>query len=134
MMYTVAAVPALVGPIIAGHLVTQYGDFITVQMWSGINLMLSAFCMLVSRWYLPCCDGERVGTKLARMVGREPRFSEKGKENDVSDNETECGNTLEGISQATTRVPSAMVSRQVSGDKLRMIDTNGLVVGSDRNV
>ena len=58
MMYSFAAIPALLGPIIAGHLVTVYSDYITVQMWAGTNLFLSFVCMVVARWYLPCADGE----------------------------------------------------------------------------
>lgn len=57
MMYSFAAIPALLGPIIAGHLVTVYSDYITVQMWAGTNLFLSFVCMVVARWYLPCADG-----------------------------------------------------------------------------
>ncbi|KAF1949790.1 MFS general substrate transporter [Byssothecium circinans] len=58
MMYTVAAIPSLTGPIIAGHLVSEYRTYITVQMWSGTNLLLSAICMLLARWYLPLRDGQ----------------------------------------------------------------------------
>ncbi|PVH90981.1 MFS general substrate transporter [Periconia macrospinosa] len=53
MMYTFAAIPSLAGPIIAGHLVSRYETYITVQMWAGINLALSAVCMFVARLYLP---------------------------------------------------------------------------------
>ena len=58
MMYSCAAIPALLGPVIAGHLITSYYTYITVQMWSGANLFLSFVCMVVARWYLPCFDGE----------------------------------------------------------------------------
>ena len=52
MMYTFAAIPALTGPVISGHLITQYNTYITVQMWSGATLMISCICMIISRWYL----------------------------------------------------------------------------------
>lgn len=66
MMYSFAAVPALLGPIIAGHLITKYNTYITVQMWSGANLFLSFVCMVVARWYLPCFDGESFAHHLSR--------------------------------------------------------------------
>ncbi|KAB8339045.1 hypothetical protein FH972_021981 [Carpinus fangiana] len=53
MMYTAAAIPALVGPVIAGHLITEYSNnYLTVQLWSGFCLFLAALCMLLSRIYL----------------------------------------------------------------------------------
>ncbi|KAF2470473.1 MFS general substrate transporter [Lindgomyces ingoldianus] len=70
MMYSAAAIPSLVGPVVVGHLVTEYSTYITVQCWSGACLFISALCMLTARWYLPCTDGELVGVKLARWVGR----------------------------------------------------------------
>lgn len=51
MMYTCAAVFALTGPVIAGHLITEYSTFLTVQMWSGGNMMLSAMCMICAFYF-----------------------------------------------------------------------------------
>ena len=54
MMYTVAAPFALTGPVIAGYLLRSYGhmeSFLTVQLWSGICLFLSATCMIVAIYY-----------------------------------------------------------------------------------
>lgn len=134
MMYSVAAVPALAGPVIAGHLVTVYSNYITVQAWSGANLMVSAACMLVARWYLPCCDGERVGTKIAKLMGKHVEASEeKVKEREggnESDTDVEFANVT---SQATTCVPSRFVSRQTSDEKVDAL-RRGAVLGSDRNV
>ena len=45
MMYTAAAPFALVGPVITGHLVTEYETYLGVQIWSGMCLLLSAICM-----------------------------------------------------------------------------------------
>lgn len=45
MMYSTAGIPALIGPIIAGHLISEYGTFLTVQLWSGACIFLSAACM-----------------------------------------------------------------------------------------
>lgn len=45
MMYTAAAPFALVGPVIAGHLVSEYETYLGVQIWSGVCLLLSAICM-----------------------------------------------------------------------------------------
>ncbi|EFQ87132.1 hypothetical protein PTT_17489 [Pyrenophora teres f. teres 0-1] len=68
MMYTFAAIPALTGPVIAGHLITKYNSYITVQMWSGTNLMLSCFCMIISRWNLPCDNGEHAKDAVMRAM------------------------------------------------------------------
>ncbi|KAF2500722.1 MFS general substrate transporter [Lophium mytilinum] len=59
MMYSGAAVPALAGPVIAGALIQHYRDYITVQMWSGACLVLSAACMGVARYHLPSRGGLR---------------------------------------------------------------------------
>ncbi|KAF2459343.1 major facilitator superfamily domain-containing protein [Lineolata rhizophorae] len=48
MMYTIAAIPALLGPLIAGQLVTSFNSYRTVQIWSGICLGASAACMFAS--------------------------------------------------------------------------------------
>ncbi|KAH7378786.1 major facilitator superfamily domain-containing protein [Pyrenochaeta sp. MPI-SDFR-AT-0127] len=111
MMYTFAAIPALTGPVIAGHLITKYG-YITVQMWSGTNLMLSFVCMLVARWYLPCNDQQNVLGKLTNMLGRHGQTI-RGKD---------IGSPDDALSQAPTRVPSNTPSRQGSFEKLdRMV-------------
>ncbi|KAK0290543.1 pre-rRNA processing [Friedmanniomyces endolithicus] len=51
MMYSIASLPALVGPLIAGHLITQFGTFLAVQLWSGGCLMASTACMGVCIYY-----------------------------------------------------------------------------------
>lgn len=131
MMYSFAAIPALTGPVIAGHLVTQYSTYITVHMWAGANLMLSALCMLMARWHLPCADGEHVSVKLAHLMGRRPSssFDDKGKES-----ETDYDNAMAAISQATTRIPSEFPSRDASGSKLNTLAVPEAVLGSDRRV
>lgn len=49
MMYSCAAVFALTGPVIAGHLITEFAnDFRTVQLWSGACMFISACCMGMS--------------------------------------------------------------------------------------
>ena len=46
MMYSSAALFALTGPVIAGHLISYYdGNYLTVQCWSGVCLFLSSACM-----------------------------------------------------------------------------------------
>jgi MCP family monocarboxylic acid transporter-like MFS transporter 10 len=131
MMYSIAAIPALTGPIIGGYLVTHFNTYIGVQMWSGSSLFISALCMLVARWYLPCADGERVGAKATRMLGCKSLSSEKGK--DISDGETEYGATLTGFSRATTRVSSVAPSRRASESKLNTEGSEPMK-GSDQNV
>ncbi|KAI7085089.1 MFS general substrate transporter [Hortaea werneckii] len=52
MMYSAAGIFALTGPLIAGHLISAYGNnFLTVQLWSGACMMLSAGCMAVAIIY-----------------------------------------------------------------------------------
>jgi MCP family monocarboxylic acid transporter-like MFS transporter 10 len=99
MMYTFAAIPALTGPVIAGHLITQYNTYITVQMWSGATLMMSCICMAVSRWYLPCDNGGHAKTEFVRRMSR----SETTEKRKASDTAVSSPNAL---SQAPTRVPS----------------------------
>jgi MCP family monocarboxylic acid transporter-like MFS transporter 10 len=51
MMYTMTSLFALTGPVIAGHLVSYYGNaYIAVQLWSGTCLLLSATCLLAAIW------------------------------------------------------------------------------------
>jgi MFS family permease len=51
LLYTCAAPFALTGPVIAGHLITEYGgNYLTVQLWSGICLLLSAVLMALAIW------------------------------------------------------------------------------------
>jgi MCP family monocarboxylic acid transporter-like MFS transporter 10 len=110
MMYSFAAIPALTGPVIAGHLISKYNTYITLQMFSGFNLFLSLICMLLSRWYLRCENGETVRTKFTRMIGRgDDSATEKGKQSDVD--------SPERLSQAHTHVQSEMPSRQESNEK-----------------
>lgn len=114
MMYTFAAIPALTGPVIAGHLISYYNTYITVQMWSGANLMLSFMCMLVARWYLPWVNGQSTAVEVARLLGKDVKpLQEKRKSSE--DTAVEAPETL---SQAPTRVTSAMPSRQASSDGL----------------
>jgi MCP family monocarboxylic acid transporter-like MFS transporter 10 len=51
MMYTAAAPFALVGPVIAGHLVTEYNSYLGVQIWSGMCLLLSAMFMALAVFF-----------------------------------------------------------------------------------
>jgi len=118
MMYSVAAIPSLVGPVVAGHLVTEYERYITVQMWSGISLLLSAMCMIVARWYLPFYNGESVKTKYT-SARAEKRSRQKSTGTDVgilSDTDVETS-----MSQAPTRVPSHTASRTVSDEKVNTL-------------
>jgi MCP family monocarboxylic acid transporter-like MFS transporter 10 len=101
MMYSIAAIPSLVGPIIAGHLISKYNTYITVQVWSGTMLILSVCCMCVSRWYLPLRNGDH-----ARSIVQ----SKYRKSNEL--------NTVEGLSRCTTmRAASSNTSGRVSNEK-----------------
>ena len=118
MMYSFAAIPALTGPVIAGHMITKYNNYLTLQMWSGFCLFFSFVCMVLARWFLPCEDGEMVRTKLARMTGRHAHSdSEMGNKGEVG--------SPDRLSQAPTRTPSELPSRRMSGEK---VDQPGRVV------
>lgn len=114
MMYSFAALPALVGPIVAGHLVSRYETYITVQMWSGTCLLISFTCMLVSRWYLPCKDGDTLPLKLARTFDRSDTEA-------IKEEQRRAAGSVgypEALSQAQTRVPSIVPSPEASSEKL----------------
>lgn len=64
MMYTAAGIPSLIGPVIAGHLITEYGSFLTVQLWSGACIFLSAVCMACSIY---CRQKAKKVPALSRM-------------------------------------------------------------------
>lgn len=52
MMYSSSAIFALTGPVIAGHLITDFNqNYITVQVWSGGCMFLSALCMATAIYY-----------------------------------------------------------------------------------
>ncbi|KAL1630896.1 hypothetical protein SLS56_004709 [Neofusicoccum ribis] len=51
MMYTAAGIPSLIGPIIAGSLISKFDTYLTVQLWSGACLLLSTACMAVTVLY-----------------------------------------------------------------------------------
>lgn len=73
MMYTCAAVFALTGPVIAGHLITKYSTYVTVQVWSGGNMFLSALCMCCAVYFKRRDDGtssmRRVFSTATTVVG-----------------------------------------------------------------
>lgn len=114
MMYFFAGVPALTGPLVAGHLITEYKSYITVQMWSGTCLVLCFCCMLMARWYLPWANQSTTKEELAQLInkmrGREPSRKER--------KESESTLVDRPFSQAPTRVPSALPSPNASLDKL----------------
>lgn len=112
MMYTFAGIPALTGPLIAGHLITKYNTYITVQMWSGTTLMLSCFCMIMSRWHLPTDKGEHARDAVARRLSK-AETTEKRRVSDAPES------SPDPLSQAPTRVPSNAASRHVSSDTIR---------------
>ena len=107
MMYSFAAIPALLGPVIAGHLITEYNTYITVQMWSGANLFLSFVCMVVARWYLPCFDGESFESHLSRK-----HASTKEKLRLGSDASAVGSVSPSNVSQAPICAPITMPSRE----------------------
>ncbi|KAF1977163.1 MFS general substrate transporter [Bimuria novae-zelandiae CBS 107.79] len=115
MMYSVAAVPALIGPLIAGHLVTEYSDYLTVQLWSAVSLTLSATCMVMARWHLPCEDGAHVSTHIWRFFGKHDKAEAAEKRRP---SRATVDSTSRILSRSATRVNSEAVSRRVSQEKI----------------
>ncbi|KAH9879811.1 hypothetical protein J1614_001835 [Plenodomus biglobosus] len=115
MMYFFAGVPALAGPLIAGHLITRYNTYLTVQLWSGACLVVCFCCMIVARWYLPLTNGSTCKVELSRFFNRKqdglPRKERKGSQTTMVD-------AHEALSQAPTRVVSTMPSREGSSEKI----------------
>jgi MFS family permease len=67
MMYTIAAPFSLTGPVIAGHLISEYNDnFLTVQMWSGICLFLSSLCIGAAIYCMRYQDQKESGLPRVR--------------------------------------------------------------------
>lgn len=84
MMYTAAAIPSLTGPVIAGHLVQRYNkNYLTIQLWSGFCLLLSAICMGIGRLYV----GRGVAVTKTWMSRVSQRFgSPESEMSDVNEN------------------------------------------------
>ncbi|KAK6530353.1 hypothetical protein TWF694_003709 [Orbilia ellipsospora] len=51
MMYTVSSVFALTGPVVAANLIVKHENYLTVQVWSGLCLFLSAVSICVAYYY-----------------------------------------------------------------------------------
>jgi len=93
MMYTVAAPFALTGPVIAGHLITEYDTYVTVQLWSGCSLFIAAICLTLGVWELHKMELRRSpSTATARSVTstlvalEKDDASQKGSPGDNRDN------------------------------------------------
>lgn len=69
MMYSLSAVAALTGPVIAGYLISEYETYLTVQLWSGTCLFLSAVCMTIAIFYREKAMRHEQGM-MARMMRR----------------------------------------------------------------
>lgn len=123
MLYTGAAIPSLTGPVIVGHLISRYDNYLTVQIWSGVCLMLSAACMAVARFYLPCQDGAST-IAIFKIWAREKARMAKGA----------CGKGGGGIrvvGQAPTRVGSQAPSQTASTEKVGGVSQAPTRVGSE---
>ncbi|CAK4023015.1 MFS general substrate transporter [Lecanosticta acicola] len=70
MMYSCASVWGLTGPLIAGHLITHYKTYLTVQMWAGACMFLSATCMAIGIWCRRRSDKARAAAKTDATPAR----------------------------------------------------------------
>jgi MFS family permease len=66
LMYTCAAPFALAGPVIAGHLISKYDTYLSIQMWSGFCLLISAAAMATAIWSRRDDDSLRMGRAKSR--------------------------------------------------------------------
>lgn len=67
MMYSCAAVPALIGPPVAGYLIEKYdNNYLTIQLFSGGCLFVSC-ALCVSSWL---CMETSQGADKFRAMGR----------------------------------------------------------------
>jgi MCP family monocarboxylic acid transporter-like MFS transporter 10 len=128
MMYSVAAIPALIGPLVAGHLVTEYSTYITVQLWSAISLTLSALCMIVARWYLPTVEGTHISTHLYRLFGKHDKADDAEKRRPSRATVDSTNPLNESLSRSTTRVNSKAASRQMSQEKIETVPEAAVLV------
>lgn len=120
MMYTVAGVPSLVGPIVAGSLVSRTGAYLPVQLWSGACLMLSAACMAVTVLY----KRREAAAELTTVDG------EDGMEEEEMGEE---GYGSVGRSISAGNVSSRTVSSGVSSVQVPLGDERGDHRGSDED-
>lgn len=117
MMYFFAGIPALAGPLVAGHLITEYKSYITVQLWSGTCLVICFCCMFMARWYLPWANESTTKEEITHFINK-IRGRESSRKNRKESESTVVGRP-EPLSQAPTRVASAMPSPKASLDKTR---------------
>ncbi|OQO08008.1 hypothetical protein B0A48_06801 [Cryoendolithus antarcticus] len=69
MLYTAAAIPAMIGPPVAGYLIEVTGhNFLTIQLWSGFCLLMAAICMAAAAM----CTKE---SQILERLRRARRFS-----------------------------------------------------------
>lgn len=80
MMYSCAAVFALTGPVIAGHLITEFSTYITVQMWSGGTMLISAICMCCAVF---CRRRHDKNTKMQRLYSNATTVAEASEKHEV---------------------------------------------------
>lgn len=73
MMYFCSAVFALAGPIIAGHLITEFKTFLTVQLWSGACLFLGSCCIFAAIY---CREKAKAAERKAEKA-RMSRFNSR---------------------------------------------------------
>nr|POE96970.1 aspyridones efflux protein apdf [Quercus suber] len=86
MMYTCAAVFALTGPVIAGHLITEFNrNYLTVQIWAGLCLFLSACCMAMAIY----CRRRTMAQEASRQGSCDEETRMKRYETNASDSRTD---------------------------------------------
>jgi MFS family permease len=84
MMYCCSAIFALCGPIIAGHMISEFNTFLTVQLWSGACLFLSSLCIFSALY----CRNKAVNaakTQLSRFTSRSVSETDLEKDKDAEE-------------------------------------------------
>ena len=76
MLFSAAAIPALTGPLIAGYLLEEYDNYLTIQIWSGSCFFCSAFCAFVaSRQDRKFGEAQRLSTEPPSSIDEAAKLS-----------------------------------------------------------
>jgi MFS family permease len=81
MMYCCSAIFALCGPIIAGHMISEFNTFLTVQLWSGACLFLSSLCIF-SALYCRTKADKAAKAQISRFTSRSVSETDLEKDKD----------------------------------------------------
>jgi MFS transporter, MCT family, solute carrier family 16 (monocarboxylic acid transporters), member 10 len=111
MMFSMASIPALTGPLIAGFLISHYDNFVTVQLWCLVSFVLSAACMAIALYY-----DRRERIRRRAKSKREPTNVTDSSQAGLEESQGEAKDTPEGESRKSgaDTTSSSSVDRRAS--------------------